>query len=300
MKSLMNVKTIPFLWMLSILLLTQCRSKREEVAVESAEPAAVSVGSVAKGDYAATETDASVATDLAAPPPPIPPAAPTVDKSISDSIGKKIIKDGTITWETGNLKSTNAWLKKLASQHQAYIANESSSSNDYRTDYSMEVRLPAEQFDQFIAALENEVSDFDTKNITAQDVTEEYIDVYARIKTKKELEQRYFAILNKANKVDDILKTEEYLNNVRNEIESAEGRMRYLNDRINLSTLHLNFYQTSKVSHGFGRDIFESFSDGWKGILNFILVLIRLWPILLIIGAIVFWFIRRRKNRLIT
>lgn len=297
MKSLMNVKTIPFLWMLSILLLTQCKSKSEEVAVESAEPAAVSVGSVANANYATPELDASEAKAVAEPPPPIPPAAPTVDKQVSDSIGKKIIKDGTITWETGNLKSTNAWLKKLVAQHQAYIANESSSSNDYRTDYSMEVRLPAEQFDQFIAALENEVSDFDTKNITAQDVTEEYIDVYARIKTKKELEQRYFAILNKANKVDDILKTEEYLNNVRNEIESAEGRMRYLNDRISLSTLHLNFYQTSKVSHGFGRDIIESFSDGWKGILNFILVLIRLWPFFLIISVVVFWFIKRRKNR---
>ena len=80
------------------------------------------------------------------------------------------------------------------------------------------------------------------------------------------------------------------------EIESAEGRLKYLKDRISMSTLHLTFYETTSAPVGFFGEIGKSFAEGWKGFLFFVLGIIRVWPILLIIATILFFIIKRRKK----
>ena len=73
--------------------------------------------------------------------------------------------------------------------------------------------------------------------IDSQDVTEEYIDITARLKTKKELEARYLELLKKANKVEEIVSIEKEIGNLRSDIESIEGRLRYINNAVAYSTL---------------------------------------------------------------
>ena len=75
-------------------------------------------------------------------------------------------------------------------------------------------------------------------------MTEEFIDIEQRLKNKKEVQRRYIEILqNKAKTVEDVLAAEDKIRIIQEEIESREGRLRYLKDNIALSTINIEMYQ---------------------------------------------------------
>jgi hypothetical protein len=67
------------------------------------------------------------------------------------------------------------------------------------------------------------------------------VDLTARLKTQKKLEERYLAILARAESVEDMLKVEKQLSVARGEIEKLEGRQRYLDNQVELSTISVSF-----------------------------------------------------------
>jgi hypothetical protein len=139
----------------------------------------------------------------------------------------------------------------------------------------------------------------DNKNITLNDVTEEFIDVEARLKTNKEVERRYLEILDKATTVQDILLVEQQLKIIREEIEAKEGRLKYLQSQVSLSTLNLEIHQdlASKPGFKFFSKLADAIKGGWKGLLNLVVGLIYIWPIVLVCVIIIFWLIRRRRRK---
>jgi hypothetical protein len=213
------------------------------------------------------------------------------------SIERKLTKEGMLTWETDDVNKTHEEITAQVKKIKGYIANDNQVRDEYQIRNTIELRIPSAQFDSFLADLSVNVRKFDEKVIKVIDVTEEYIDVTARLKTKKELEQHYYDLLKQTKNVGEVLQVEEQLNNVRTEIESAEGRLKYLNDRVSTSTVYLTFYETTSGPVGFFGEIGKSFVDGWKGLLYFILGAIRAWPLLLLIAFVLFWFIRRRIRK---
>ena len=137
------------------------------------------------------------------------------------------------------------------------------------------------------------------KNISAQDVTEQFIDLETRLKNKRNYMDRYRALLNKAQTVKDILDIEEKISVIEEEIESTEGRLKYLNNQVDFSTLELqitrknDYNQYSHAPGTFWERLKLSVVKGWFGLVSFSLFVVRLWAFW-IIGAILFWFIRKR------
>ncbi len=212
-------------------------------------------------------------------------------------IERKLVKEADLSWETNNISKSHQLLLEKVKKYNAYISNDSQSKDDYQISNSMVIKLPADKFDAFINELQSNVKNFDSKNIRVLDVTEEYIDVEARIKTKKELEQRYTEILTRANTVEDIMSVEAQLNSIRAEIESVEGRMKLLNQQITLSTININFYETTSAPVGFFGNIGKSIIEGWNSFLHFILNLISIWPTILILGGVVYFIYKKIKQR---
>jgi hypothetical protein len=251
-------------------------------------------------------SDLSVATNEAAPSASSIPVADetykqeeqTTDANSKQEIvqERKLIKEADLEWKTNSIDNTHQNISTLAKKFDAYIADDNQYKDDYTITNRMTIKVPANKFDAFLNALNNDVKKYDRKNIKVLDVTEEYVDVAARIKTKKELEQRYLQILQKANQVEDILSVEAQLNIVRTDIEAAEARMKVLNHQISLSVINITFYETTSAPVGFFGKIGKSFLDGWNGILYFILGLISFWPFVLAIGAIVYFY-RKRKAK---
>ncbi|HOY40949.1 MAG TPA: DUF4349 domain-containing protein [Chitinophagales bacterium] len=264
-----------------LILFSQC-SQRSESASEVATEA------VSMDMVAATKEEAAPPTNQ---PNPVP------SKTTDTTIQRMLTKEGTLRWETGDVVKTHAAILEQAKTHNAYVSNDNQTKDDYQTTTRMELRIPSDKFDEFISGIEKDVTKFDEKRIEVLDVTEEYIDISARMKTKKELEQHYYDLLKQTKNVAEVLLVEEQLNTVRADIESAEGRLKYLKDKVNMSTLHLTFYETTSAPVGFFGEIGKSFVSGWKGFLYFILGIISAWPIVLVVSGFLFWLIRRRRNK---
>ncbi len=202
---------------------------------------------------------------------------------IATTIERKLIKNGRVGFQTDDLGKTHQTISKLAKEYKAYIANDDETKEYEQIIHKMTVRIPSVNFDKFLEAVSKGVEEFDYKEIHAQDVTAEFLDLQVRIKTKKELENRYLEILKRANSVSDLLEVERQLGEVRSDIESMEGQLKYLSNQVDFSTLDISFYkEVPYMGTGFFSRWGDGFSDGWNNLLSFIIGITSLWPFLIL------------------
>ena len=236
------------------------------------------------------------------------PAETVEDSSLSPSeyvetAERKIIKRGTLRFETSDVNETKSLITRTVQDLNGYISDDNVDSHSYRLEHRLTIRVPAEKFDMLLQTISENVDKFENRKIEALDVTEEYIDVASRIKSKKEILYRYMELLRQATKVEEILLIEKEIGNLQTEIESVEGRMRYLTDRIAFSTLTVTYYQEIESQEErkrirFVSEFGDGISNGWEGFLWFIIGLAYCWVfILMIVATIVFVRLRRRKSK---
>jgi hypothetical protein len=221
-----------------------------------------------------------------------------VPSSPVEPIERKLIKDGRLTFRTKDVKKTKEEIEKICKELGAYISNETQTDYENGLSYSEKIRVPAARFDELMQKIEPLAEHIDIKNIDTKDVTEEFIDVESRLKTKKDLEKRYTELLQKAKTVEDLLSIERELGNVRSEIESMEGRLNYLKNQVAFSTLDVNFYEQRRGDFGFASRFVSSMGEGWNNLLSFIIGLMSLWPFVLLASAGTWTFVRYRRKRL--
>lgn len=254
------------------------------------------------------KTDAEASEDLKVMAVKLPAKAMSVNsESYSESpneagkvIEQKIIKTGNLRFQTDDLEKTYEQIKSAVKNGKAFIQNDSQ-GKEYASIYRrITVRIPSENFDPFIKDISSGVDYFDNKEISSQDVTEEYIDIDARLKAKKKLENRYLELLAKANKMSEMLAIEAQLSAIREEIEAKEGQLRYMQNQISLSTITIEFYKTiaeeSGVTISYGAKIWNAIKSGFYGISSFFLGLLEIWPFIIIAVAL-FYFIRKRFKK---
>ena len=222
------------------------------------------------------------------------------DKEDSNTIEQKIIKTGDIRFETNDLGETYNQLMTAVKKYNAIVQNDTE-GKDYGSVFrKIIVRVPSKNFDLFLSDISKGVAYFDNKEISSQDVTEEYIDIDARLKAKKVLESRYLELLKKANKVTEMLEIEKQLSAIREEIEAKEGQLRYMQSQISMSTITIEFYKTVANEGGatisYGSKIWNAIKSGFNGISSFFIGLLSIWPFLIIL-ATGFYFIRKRFKK---
>lgn len=237
-------------------------------------------------------------TDVSELPPPPPVEGSTNDASI---IQPKIIKNANLRFQTNDIDSTTAIVQVLIEKYKGNIQSDVQEHEDYQMSRNMSLRIPSASFDAFIADLSKGVDYYDTKEISSQDVTEEYVDVAARIKTKKELENRYYELLKKANKVSEMLEIEQKLSEIREEIEAKQGRLKYLQTKVSMSTVDLYFYK--EIARGtakrqsYGGKIVASLGTGFNSISDFFLSVLDNWPLILIFVIAIILIRKKLKKR---
>jgi hypothetical protein len=213
---------------------------------------------------------------------------------------RKLIKKGDVVFETQNIAETKNLITNAVSNLGGYISKDNVYSTESRITHSIEIRVESEKFDELLNLISESAAKIESKTVDVIDVTEEFIDVEARIKTKKEIESRFRELLKMAKSVDEILRIEREIGNVRNEIESAEGRLRYLKDRVAYSTLSVEYFQKLTSNIEFINKIMYGLSQGWDLLLYLFIGLSYIWPFVLIPLIILFTirFVRKsRKNR---
>ena len=173
------------------------------------------------------------------------------------------------------------------------------------------IRVPAEKLDEFINQLGN-IGNIISTNKTGKNVTQEYFDAEARVKTLKVREERLLEILKKATVLKDLIELEKALADVRYEIESLTTTLRKLDNLVSYSTIELNINEVVESStikipaKTYGSKIKNTFLDSILSVKHFfqtcLLIIIAIIPflVLIIIPLLVVLFIVKKlinKNK---
>lgn len=214
-------------------------------------------------------------------------ASPENDKVYTEN---KIIKTADLNVEVKEIKKATEEINKIINHYKGYIGQLTENNKNYILNTTMTIRVPHAGFDSLVANILNVGIYVHRKEVKANDVTEEYIDVASRLKTKREVEKRYLQILKQAKSVNDILNVERQLSYIREEIEAKEGRLKYLNDQVSYSSVQLEIFQQKEfeaipvVEAGFFSKTATAFTSGWKNLLNFIVGIFQIWPFMIVLA----------------
>jgi hypothetical protein len=239
-----------------------------------------------------------------------------VDKegSTAEAADRKIIRNADITIEVSSTVDAQHQVTSIAESHSGFVVTSEAKqreSNDpaQRTlEIKLVVRVPSNQFGRAFDEIKKLAGNTPAEQVTSQDVTEDFIDLEARIKTQKALEVQFLEIMRQANKIADALEVQRQIAEVRTEIEKLEGRKRFLENRSSLSTINVNI-QTPKpiitvTQTGFGHSLREAVSDSISlasdMVLFFARSVIMLLPVFLFVflplGLVGRYLIRRAKR----
>ena len=214
---------------------------------------------------------------------------------------KKIIRDGSLTLKVKDIIAVRKQVDSIVFKMGGYVGSESFNSYEQESSYNIIIRVPAAQFDRLVERLEKGTGEVLFKDISARDVTEEFVDLEIRLANKRKFNGRYAELLKKAGSVKEILEIEENIRKIEEEIESTEGRLRYLSDQVAYSKLTLTLTQEKEYKYkprqarNFAERLKESLHEGWKGFVSFLLFLLRIWPFWIL--AVIGWALYRRYKR---
>lgn len=222
-------------------------------------------------------------------------------KEAPKNIEPKIIKEGNLRFQTNDLTATYTQIQNAVKSHNTTIQNDTE-GKDYGSVFRrLIIRVPSKNFDLFLKDISKGVAYFDNKEISSQDVTAEYIDIDARLKAKKVLENRYLELLKKANKISEMLEIEAQLSSIREEIEAKEGQLNYMQNRVSFSTITVEFYKSvaeeSGATSSYGIKIWTAFKSGFNSMSSLFINLLSIWPFIIILFAIGYFIRKRFKTK---
>jgi len=273
--------------------------------------ASVALYSCGGGNSEATSAEMADFESVAPAPPALMCSSEKSMRSSSEPIDnkevnkKKIIKDGRLGLQVNDLDATKQKIDALIKKQGGYSTNENFQNADWESSYNLIIRIPCDNFEKFISDVESGNGEILYKEVVARDVTDQFIDLETRLKNKRNYLNRYNEILEKAKSIEEILQIEEKIRGLEEEIESTTGRLQYLNDLVDYSTLNLTI--TKKKEYEYKPDVRDKFSEkfkhsvskGWYGFVDFTLLMIKIWPFWIIVVAIIFtWrFFKKKKKK---
>jgi hypothetical protein len=213
-------------------------------------------------------------------------------QTAASAFDRKIIRNATLSIETDDPSAAHRRVGSIAESHGGFVVtSDFKQTASAQSTVTVVVRVPAAAFDVALGAIRSAGGTVKEENVAGKDVTEEYIDLEARIKTQKALEEQFLEIMKQARKVSDALEVQTQIANVRTEIEQLEGRRRFLQNQAALSTITVTFRTPAPVvtatATGFGHSLKQAFGESVDVAVAIVLGLMRLVivmiPILLLI-----------------
>lgn len=168
-------------------------------------------------------------------PVPAPEVISRVERYELEIVGRMVIRAAHLELEVDDVDVAMERARFVADEFGGFVAEASVSGREERVG-RVTIRVPEERFDEALAELK-ELGDVTSSREESTDVTEQYIDLKARLETRKREERRLLEILEKAVTVEDVLRVEKELWRIREEIERLTGQMLYLERLVKLATI---------------------------------------------------------------
>ncbi len=185
--------------------------------------------------------------DIAIPTPPAgkvgaelaPASSAPFPSAVKVSLTRKLIREAWLTLMVQDVPKVAHQIRQIAEQLDGYVVN-ASQSREPEGEWSAELvlRVPSERYHEALSKLQ-QLGRVEDLREQVQDVTEEFVDLEARLRNLKRSEQHLLELLKRTGKVSDLLQVERELSERRSEIERIEGRLRYLTHQTTFSTIHV-------------------------------------------------------------
>jgi hypothetical protein len=224
-----------------------------------------------------------------------------VRAGVADSVSAPtmLVRTGTAQIEVDSLEIAMQQIRVLAQRLGGIIANtQLASGRDQIRSATLQMKIPVARWADALSGLEP-IGKVEALNEFTEDVGEEYVDITARVANAERLEARLIELLaNRTGKLSDVLTVERELARVREEIERYQGRLRYLRNRAQLSTLTVTVHEAFPVvsARGEAGVIGDAFKQAWRNFVGFVAGIISFMGILVPVAglALLGWLAWRR------
>ncbi|MDA7977713.1 MAG: DUF4349 domain-containing protein [Pirellulales bacterium] len=296
-----------FKWGDRLILSRRLKSKQAEMIAGSMFLVIILAG-CGEAPRDATRKPAYVADNSLAMATPSLSGQEEADGSESISGKQKIIYSAQIDLVVKDFSPLASQLQELVEHYGGYVADANiNSTHGDRRHGRWQVRIPTDNFNTFLKDVAN-LGLPENQTQTSQDVTEEFVDLQARINNNKRLETRVLELLENRNaELADVIKVEQELARVRGEIERMEGRLRYLTDRTELTTVTVNAREqkdyVAPQAPTFGGQVGDTWSDSVDSLQStgqataLFFVRITPWLPVILLAVFVSWFASRKLWR---
>lgn len=215
---------------------------------------------------------------------PVP--AQTSVPGAPSGIDTKIIRTGTITIEVKDVTGSVDALKNLVTAKGGYLSSSSVSEGyNKRLSGTVVLRIPQAEFDNTLAGVKA-IGIVKSVSTRGEDVTEEYFDIQAQKTSYQNQLAQYNEIMKKAVKVSDVIEIQQQVDRVQTELNRLEGRLKYLNSRVDMSTITVTLQEPEPVGGETGHNFVSTINEGiarFLGMIDFIIILFfTLLPIILL------------------
>jgi hypothetical protein len=209
---------------------------------------------------------------------------------------RKVIRSANISVSVDAPHDKTAEIEGVVETLGGFIVSSSLYGTSESGSSSLTIRVPADGFHQALDRFRS-LGDVRSETVSGKDVTEEFVDLKARLDVQRNLETRYLTLLSEATTIADTLAVEEELARVRTEIERMEGRKQFLQDQVAMSTIQLEVVSPAQAHDDSALgEIGEAFADSGEIAVAVVAGAIRvaaaLIPIGLILGLLGFAVIR--------
>lgn len=255
-----------------------------------------------------TNTASAYAADTAAEAGEAMPAEGNFESTLDPSqaaADRKMIYTADLSMESTDFDTTRAAILEAVEANGAYLeyTSQSGSSGESSRRVSYTVRVPAEHYRAFLAAL-SEAGNVLNMNESAQDITTSYIDVEARISALEKQRDRLNELAETAETTADLLEIESQLSEVQYQLESYTRQLRAMDNQVSYSTVEIYLREVAVLtptSTTFVDRIGEAFTGGWRDFAGFLADLavaaVYLLPFILIAVVILIPLLLLHKRR---
>lgn len=234
--------------------------------------------------------------------------AATTPMPSAEATSRMLIYKANLSMEVESYAEAYTEIQNLIHLSDGYIVQFTEQTSGSERSGLFVLKVPAGDFNGFLERLEAVPNVSLQRSMSAQDVSEEYVDLQSRLKAKELVEARYLEYMGGASRAEDLIRYTNELAAIQEDIERLKGRMRYLEQNVAYSTVELRVYEKLPSTAAVGSGLGDRMGDALSGSLNVmaimaqgIMVLIAAAIPIVVVGAIIglpiYWWIRRRKAK---
>lgn len=233
---LISIVLLPILAIIIVAILSACSGNNSESAENSAGDYDMAANDSDNGFVEADQEQVNSESSEA-----------ELERSEGQSDEQMVIYNGNISIEVNDFNDAQKIIQDEVDRIGGFVVESSvyQQGQNNQKNGMLIVRVPQEHFQPFLNELETTSSKVLEKSTSGNDVTEEYIDLESRLRSKETVEKRLLAFLEEAENTKDLLTISSDLSEVQEEIEQIKGRMSYLQNHVKLSTVTIHIQESS-------------------------------------------------------